>query len=84
MFHGATPRKVTTTNFRVPKGLIFLGLAHKIEYISDKYNGGGDGKEAVYVHEFAKSTKLYMDETGNGQLYIIGPKLKVREAGIIN
>jgi hypothetical protein len=68
----------------VPEQLIEIGKAHKIEYISNKLNGGGDGKPAIYVHRFSAGTKLYMDETGKRQLYIIGSRLHCNERGIVN
>lgn len=83
-FHGEGPTKIYQKKINIPEKLIFLGYAHKIEYISNKFNGGGDGKTAIYVHKFQRGTKLFMDEKGEKQLYIMGKNLKVREAGIIN
>ena len=83
-FHGKNPRRITSGKFHDPKNLIFLGRAHKIEYLSNKRNGGGDGKTAIYVHTFSPGTKLYMDERKKGQLYILGARLKVTEDGIEN
>lgn len=83
-FHGKQPRARTRGRFHDPKTLIFLGRAVKIEYLSNKRHGGGDGKYAVYVHKFETPVNLYMDETKKRQLYIIGSQLKVTEAGIEN
>lgn len=83
-FHGKRPRSFSRRRFHVPKHLVKLGQAHAIEYVSDKYNGGGDGKLAVYRHVFETNCTLYMDETGKKQLYILGNSLKVNRAGIIN
>lgn len=83
-FHGKKPKEIYKKKFHDPGALICIGDAHKIEYISDKFNGGGDGKKAIYEHKFKRGTKLYMDERGCKQLYIMGPYLKVNERGIIN
>lgn len=84
-FHGRNPRSKKRIDFDVPtKGLVRLGKAIAIEYECDKWHGGGDGKKAVYRHEFETPCFLYMDNTGRRQLYIIGERLKVTEAGIEN
>lgn len=83
-FHGKNPRSVRKGKFHDPKTLIRLGKAVRIEYESNKFNGGGDGRMAVYYHKFETPVTLYMDETGKRQLYLIGSKLKVTEAGIEN
>lgn len=59
-----------------------LGRAVAIEYECDKINGGGDGQKAVYRHEFDRGAYLYMDNTAKRQLYIIGDKIRVTDAGI--
>ncbi len=83
-FHGRRVRKVKRINFDVPKHLIYLGETVAIEYACDKNNGGGDGTMAVYRHEFETPVKLFMDSTKRRQLYIIGSKVKVTDAGIEN
>lgn len=83
-FHGRRVRKVTEVNYTEPKELIRLGEAVAIEYACDKYNGGGDGTYAVYRHEFETPVTLFMDTTKKRQLYIIGNRLKVTDAGIEN
>lgn len=83
-FHGHRPRKTYRTNFHIPKNLICLGRATRIEYESDKKNGGGDGRKAIYYHDHTSPVYVYMDETGKRQLYLIGSKLKVTRAGIEN
>ena len=84
-FHGKRVRKVTKINFDNPKPpLIFLGDAVAIEYACDKKNGGGDNTYAVYRHEFDTPVRLFMDATKKRQLYIIGERLKVTNAGIEN
>lgn len=83
-FHGKRTKKERDVNFHVPKGLIVLGKAVAIEYECDKLNGGGDGKKAVYRHEFETPVLVCMDETMKKQLYVIGPKLIVTDAGIEN
>ena len=83
-FHGKNPRYTRKLKFHVPDKLIYLGEAHKVEYISDKLNGGGDGKPCIYVHKFKKGAKLYQDETGKRQLYIIGPQIYVNHRGVVN
>ena len=81
-FHGKDPRSVKSKNFHVPKKLVYLGDAVAIEYRCDKLNGGGDGKKATYRHKFDPGAILCMDETGKGQLYVLGGKIKVDDAGI--
>lgn len=71
-------------DFRPPKELIILGKAMAVEYECSKYNGGGDGKKAVYRHEFETPCYVCMDRSGKRQLYIVGNRLKVTEAGIEN
>jgi len=83
-FHGRNAQSIYKGIFHRPKQLIFLGMAKQIVYESDKFNGGGDGKTAHYVHEFETPVKLYMDETGKKQLYLRGERLKVTDAGIEN
>lgn len=81
-FHGHSPRGKRTFNFHTPKGLVILGRAVEIVYECDKLNGGGDGKKAPYRHKFGKGVLLCMDERARGQLYIVGSKIVVTDAGI--
>lgn len=81
-FHGRRVSNVDDVNFHIPRKLVLLGKAVAIEYECDKYNGGGDGKKAVYRHEFETPSMVCMDETGRKQLYIVGRELKVTERGI--
>jgi hypothetical protein len=83
-FHGRPVRYVKDVRINVPEKLIRLGRATAIEYECSKFNGGGDGKRAVYRHEFETPCDLAMDESGRRQLYIIGHRLRVTEAGIEN
>lgn len=83
-FHGRPVKKVTKKQFHVPNTLVRLGKAHSIVYVSNKFNGGGDGKMCEYIHEFETPVDLYMDETGKKQLYLMGSKLKVTHHGIEN
>ena len=83
-FHGKPPKKVYRRKFGDPKVLVYLGEAILIEYVTNKINGGGDGKMAIYVHKFKKGAKLYTDEEGKGQLYILGSAIRVQKAGIVN
>jgi hypothetical protein len=83
-FHGRPVKSVRTVKFNMPEALIYLGDAHAIEYVSNKFNGGGDGRRATYRHVFKKGAKLYMDERGRVQLYIKGSKIYVNERGIVN
>lgn len=83
-FHGHEPRSRKNFRFDSPKGLVILGTAVAVEYATDKYNGGGDGKYAVYRHEFETPALVCMDEKARRQLYIIGNRIKVTEAGIEN
>jgi len=83
-FHGRRKAPWTTTGFHYPKTLIFLGQVVSIVYLSNKKNGGGDGKICEYEHEFETPVDLYMDETGKVQLYLIGKQMHVTEDGIVN
>lgn len=83
-FHGKRVRGIAQRMFHVPENLILLGRAHQIVYVTDKINGGGDGKIAEYIHTFETPVNLYMDETGKKQLYLMGQKLKVTSHGIEN
>jgi hypothetical protein len=81
-FHGKNPRRIRNINFHTPRRLTFLGKAFAIEYMCSKKHGGGDGRRAVYRHEFETPMLLAMDERKGRQLYILGPELVVTEAGI--
>ena len=83
-FHGHGIRYRKRYDFHTPKKLVILGKAIAIEYECDKQNGGGDGKKAIYRHEFETPCFVCMDETGRKQLYVIGSRLKTTEAGIEN
>lgn len=83
-FHGKAPRRSRRVNFHVPKRLTVLGKAIAVEYQCSKLHGGGDGKTAIYRHEFETPMYLCMDEQKGKQLYIVGPNLIVTEAGIEN
>lgn len=83
-FHGHGVRWRKTHNFHVPRTFVVLGKAVAIEYETDKLNGGGDGKMAVYRHEFETPALVCMDETGKKQLYIVGKDLIVTDEGIEN
>ena len=84
MFHGHEPRYETKKKFTIPKNLIVLGDAIAIEYATDKFNGGGDGKYFTYRHEFESPALVCMDEKAGKQLYILGSQIKVTQAGIEN
>jgi hypothetical protein len=64
--------------------MVLIGKAVAIEYECDKLHGGGDGKRAVYRHEFEKPAIVCMDERARRQLYILGPKIVVDDEGIKN
>lgn len=83
-FHGRTRPPMTRTEFHIPKTLVFLGRAVSIVYLSNKKNGGGDGKPCEYEHEFETPVDLFMDERGKTQLYLLGRQLFVNEDGIQN
>lgn len=84
MFHGKPPRKVEELFIHYPKQLTLLGDAVAIEYRTNKLHGGGDGKTHVWRHEFKKGAKVCMDEKCKSQLYIIGERIRVTDAGIEN
>ena len=81
-FHGKRYRKISGIEFHIPKGLVFLGKAIAIEYQCSKRNGGGDGRSAIYRHEFETPATVCMDEKGKRQLYIIGNSITVDDEGI--
>lgn len=84
-FHGRDVRKERRVVINdPPETLIVLGKAIAIEYETDKFHGGGDGKKAVYRHEFETPCLVCMDETGKRMLYITGKRLTVTQAGIEN
>lgn len=83
-FHGRKLRRISKVTFRHPKKLIILGKAVAIEYECSKYNGGGDGKRAIYRHEFETPALVCMDEQGKTQLYVIGKDIRVTSAGVEN
>ncbi len=81
-FHGKRYRKISGFEFHIAKGLVFLGKAIAIEYQCSKRNGGGDGRSAIYRHEFETPAIVCMDEKGKRQLYIIGNSITVDDEGI--
>lgn len=83
-FHGRKAPKKGTLIFHVPKTLVWLGPAVSIVYLSNKKNGGGDGKLCEFEHEFETPVDLWMDERGKMQLYLTGRHLHVTEDGIQN
>jgi hypothetical protein len=83
-FHGRRKAPWTAREFHIPRALIFLGQAVSIVYLSNKRNGGGDGKLCEYEHEFETPVDLYMDERGKHQLYLLGRRLVVTSDGIQN
>jgi hypothetical protein len=85
-FHGRAVRYVKKIFFREPKRLVYLGRVRRIEYLSDKSAGGGDGRPTVFYHDFKRGVYLYTDEHGQ-QLYILknGKEYtQVTERGIIS
>jgi predicted ABC-type transport system involved in lysophospholipase L1 biosynthesis ATPase subunit len=81
-FHGKRSKKVFEKTLHTPKELIQLGRIHAVEYECTKLNGGGDGKKAIYRHVFENPAYLYEDEQGCKQLYILGERIEVTNAGI--
>lgn len=85
-FHGKAVRYVKKIFYRNPKRLVYLGKVSRIEYISDKKAGGGDGKPTLFYHDFKRGVYLYTDEKGQ-QLFILknGKEYRqVTERGIIS
>jgi len=80
-FHGRNPIKTERVFVRYPKTLVKLGRAYAVEYVCNKYNGGGDGRQAIYRHKFGPGAILCRDEK-DGQLYILGKNIRVTDAGI--
>jgi hypothetical protein len=83
-FHGKPPDKTIETIFTVPDKLVYLGEAVSIIYKSDKKHGGGNGTPRLFKHDFKSGVFLAMDKSAKRQLYIIGNRLKVTQAGIEN
>lgn len=83
-FHGKEPKSTQKIRAYPSKRLVVLGKAVAIEYRCSKRNGGGDGRSAVYRHEFETPVELCMDESGRRFLYLIGDHLTVDDEGIKN
>jgi hypothetical protein len=83
-FHGKEPKSARQIRAYPSKKLVVLGRAVAIEYRCSKYNGGGDGRSAVYRHEFETPVELCMDESGRQFLYLIGKNIIVDDEGIKN
>lgn len=84
-FHGRNPRYAKTITIPdTPRTMIRLGKAIAIEYECDKLHGGGDGKKAVYRHEFETPCHVLITPKGDNIIYITGSKLKTTQAGIEN
>lgn len=81
-FHGHPYRYIKDFDFKVSKTLVILGKAVAVEYETDKLNGGGDGRKAIYRHEFETPAYVCCDPSGKRQLYILGDRLKITEKGI--
>jgi len=83
-FHGREPRTQQRVRVFPSRKLVVLGRAVAIEYRCNKRNGGGDGRSAVYRHEFETPVDVCMDESGRHLLYLVGDHLKVDDEGIKN
>lgn len=86
-FHGRDVREIGSMNIPIEeaaKGLVVLGKAHAVEYVTDKLNGGGDGTMAIYRHEFETPAYVCVDGKGRKVVYIVGEKVKTTSAGIEN
>lgn len=83
-FHGHEPRTKTAFNFHVPEGLVILGVCRRVEYECDKQHGGGDGRPTTFYHDFSRRNApvLCADESMKNQLFILGPTIRVKSAGI--
>jgi hypothetical protein len=81
-FHGHGPRTARVQRFDPPTGFVVLGEAVAVEYRCDKLNGGGDGTRAIYRHKFDKGAVVVADQAMRRQLYILGPRIIVTDAGI--
>ena len=82
-FQGFGPDHVSDVEVPVLESLVFLGKAVAVEYECEKKNGGGDGSNAIYRHEFHQDDILCCDPSGK-MLVVIGPKLRVEDRGIVN
>lgn len=84
-FHGRKPSGIVG-EVDIPvdsEGVVVLGRAVAIEYECNKLNGGGDGKSALYRHEFHPEDVLLATDTGT-MLLVVGPKLHITDEGIVN
>ncbi len=80
-FYGFKPRQVRRLDLEWPESLVSLGVAVRIDYVSDKF----DGKPIRYAHEFERPTILYCDSEsqpdGSNLLLILG-KFTIEPEGI--
>ena len=70
---------------RLPGGkLTRLGRAVSVAYLSNKRNGGGDGRMATYEHSFAKSNVVWSTRGRGARLVLVtGKRLTVNDRGIV-
>lgn len=83
-FHGHEYEFVEERDIEISPTLVRLGRVHSIVYESDKFNGGGDGKKALYEHKFKRGAHLCTNEKGEKILIIVGDKIRVTDRGIVN
>jgi hypothetical protein len=83
LFTGFEAGEITSSRIiSAPGELICIAKPTSISYYSDKINGGGDGKLAIYDHRFSAKTLLYTDPAGTF-LVIAGPNLRITQRGIV-
>lgn len=81
-FHGKCPHTETVKEVKNFNTLVYLADPEILTYVSNKRNGGGNGKRNYFKHRFSKSTKLYCTPDGK-MLVIMGTNLKVTPRGIV-
>lgn len=69
----------------MPAGKLYkVGRALRVVYESDKFNGGGDGRRALYEHDFAASDVMWTQrKKGPALIAVTGPRLTVTDRGIV-
>lgn len=80
-FHGFKPRRRRRVELDFPTAMVSLGRVHRIEYLSDKF----DGRLRSYFHDFEGPAALYTSDEpqkDGSTLLIIHGRFKVKAEGI--
>jgi len=76
-FHSQPPKGARVTNFNIEKGLVVLGKADGILYVSDKWGNPGQ----KYIHKFKKPYPVLFSNLQGNTLVIKG-NFKIKPGGI--